>query len=164
MKETNGQAPQDRIFRCVVSRNSTRNAQQDIYLTDDDKQEFVPLLQWACERYHWFCHAYCLMTNHYHLLIETQTPSLSKGMKYLNGTYTQAFNRSHKRVGHVFQGRYKGILVEKDSYLLELSRYIVLNPVRARMVRSAKKLAVEQLSGHRRSRECPSVAKAPRNH
>ena len=73
-----------------------------------------------------------------HLLIESQAPTLSKGMKYLNGTYTQAFNRRHKRVGHVFQGRYKGILVEKDNYLLELSRYIVLNPVRARMVRSAK--------------------------
>jgi REP element-mobilizing transposase RayT len=114
------------------------NAQQDIYLTEADRQEFLSLLQRACERYHWLCHAYCLMTNHYHLLIETQTPSLSKGMKYLNGTYTQAFNRRHKRVGHVFQGRYKGILVEKDNYLLELSRYIVLNPVRAHMVRSAK--------------------------
>ena len=114
------------------------NAQQEIYLADDDRQEFLSLLQRACERYHWLCHAYCLMTNHYHLLIETQTPSLSKGMKYLNGTYTQAFNRRHKRVGHVFQGRYKGILVEKDNYLLELSRYIVLNPVRAHMVRSAK--------------------------
>jgi putative transposase len=114
------------------------NAQQDIYLTDDDKLEFLSLLQRACERYHWLCHAYCLMTNHYHLLIETHTPTLSKGMKYLNGTYTQAFNRRHKRVGHVFQGRFKGILVEKDSYLLELSRYIVLNPVRAHMVRSVK--------------------------
>jgi len=78
------------------------------------------------------------MSNHYHLLIEIQSSTLSKGMKYLNGTYTQAFNRRHKRVGHVLQGRYKGILVEKDSYLLELSRYIVLNPVRARMVRAAK--------------------------
>ena len=114
------------------------NAQQDIYLTDEDRQAFLTLLQRACERYYWLCHAYCLMSNHYHLLIETQTPTLSKGMKYLNGTYTQAFNRRHKRVGHVFQGRYKGILVEKDSYLLELSRYIVLNPVRAHMVRSAK--------------------------
>ena len=78
------------------------------------------------------------MSNHYHLLIETGTPSLSKGMKYINGTYTQGYNRRHKRVGHVFQGRYKAILVEKDRYLLALSRYIVLNPVRARMVRSAK--------------------------
>lgn len=114
------------------------NAQQDIYLNDDDRQEFLALLHRACDRHHWFCHAYCLMSNHYHLLIETQSSSLSKGMKYLNGTYTQAFNRRYRRVGHLFQGRYKGILVEKDSYLLELSRYIVLNPVRARMVRSAK--------------------------
>ncbi|MEJ2365319.1 MAG: transposase [Deltaproteobacteria bacterium] len=114
------------------------NAQQDIYLTDDDRHQFLEFLRRACERYEWLCHAYCLMSNHYHLLIETQAPTLSKGMKYLNGTYTQVFNRCHKRVGHVFQGRYKGILVEKDSYLLELSRYIVLNPVRARMVRSAR--------------------------
>jgi len=78
------------------------------------------------------------MDNHYHLLIETSMPTLSKGIKYLNGTYTQFFNRSRKRVGHVFQGRFKGILVEKDSYLLELSRYIVLNPVRFGMVRSAR--------------------------
>ncbi|MCP4233866.1 MAG: helix-turn-helix domain-containing protein, partial [Aestuariibacter sp.] len=81
---------------------------------------------------------YCLMDNHYHLLIETLAPNLSKGMKYLNGTYTQAFNRCHNRVGHIYQGRYKAILVEKESYLLELSRYIVLNPVKAGMVRSAK--------------------------
>ena len=78
------------------------------------------------------------MDNHYHLLIETAQPSLSKGMKYLNGSYTQFFNRHHQRVGHLFQGRFKSILVEKDAYLLELGRYIELNPVRARMVRSAK--------------------------
>lgn len=114
------------------------NARQDIYLTYDDRQQFLKLLQRACDRYQWQCHAYCLMSNHYHLLVETQAPTLSKGMKYINGTYTQAFNRRHKRVGHVFQGRFKGILVDKDSYLLELSRYIVLNPVRARIVRSAK--------------------------
>lgn len=78
------------------------------------------------------------MDNHYHLLIETNTATLSKGMRFLNGTYTQYFNRTHKRVGHVYQGRFKAIIVDKDSYLLELSRYIVLNPVRAAMVRSAK--------------------------
>ncbi|MBQ0798870.1 MAG: transposase [Porticoccaceae bacterium] len=78
------------------------------------------------------------MCYHYHLLIETPDSNLSKGMRQLNGMYTQAFNRMNNRVGHVFQGRYKAILVEKDSYLLELSRYIVLNPVRANMVRSAK--------------------------
>jgi len=76
------------------------------------------------------------MDNHYHLLIETNAPTLSKGMKYVNGTYTQYFNRQHQRVGHVFQGRYKAILVQKNNYLMELARYIVLNPVRAQMVRS----------------------------
>jgi putative transposase len=75
------------------------------------------------------------MTNHYHILIETPEPNLSQGMRQLNGVYTQRFNRAHARVGHVFQGRYKAILVERDSYLLELARYVVLNPLRARMVK-----------------------------
>lgn len=117
---------------------SRGNAREAIYRNDEDRTEFLTLLNNTCNRFNWYCHAYCLMDNHYHLLIETNTSSLSKGMKYLNGTYTQFFNRSHKRVGHVYQGRFKGILVEKESYLLELSRYIVLNPVRARMVRTAK--------------------------
>jgi len=78
------------------------------------------------------------MSNHYHLLIETPDGNLSQGMRQLNGVYTQNFNRNHNRVGHVFQGRYKAIIVQKDSYFLELSRYIVLNPVRARMVHSVK--------------------------
>ena len=115
------------------------NAQENIYRTDGDRQQFLALLHNTVNRYDWYCHAYCLMDNHYHLLIETSTPTLSKGMKFLNGTYTQYFNRQHLRVGHVFQGRYKAILVQKDSYRLELARYIVLNPVRAHMVLSAKK-------------------------
>jgi len=114
------------------------NARDDIYRDDVDRQQFLTLLLNAVNRNNWYCHAYCLMDNHYHLLIETVEPTLSKGMKYLNGTYTQHFNRRHHRVGHVFQGRFKAILVQKDSYLLELARYIVLNPVRARMVRTAK--------------------------
>jgi len=117
---------------------SRGNAQEDVYRNDEDRNKFLGLLNIACHRFNWYCHAYCLMDNHYHLLIETNTPSLSKGMKYLNGTYTQCFNHRHKRVGHVFQGRFKAIIVDKNNYLLELSRYIVLNPVRARMVRSAK--------------------------
>lgn len=118
----------------VTSRG---NARQAIYVSNDDRQQFLTLFQNTVERYNWYCHAYCLMDNHYHLLIETNSPTLSKGMKYLNGTYTQYFNRQHQRVGHVFQGRFKAILVQKNSYLLELARYIVLNPVRAKMVRSA---------------------------
>lgn len=114
------------------------NARQDIYLTDDDRHKFLAILGRAVERNDWLCHAYCLMSNHYHILIEIGSPGLSKGMKYLNGVYSQYFNCQHDRVGHVFQGRYKAILVEKDSYLQELSRYIVLNPVRASMVRSTR--------------------------
>ncbi len=86
------------------------------------------------ERFGWICHAYCLMSNHYHLLVETPTANLSRGMRHLNGVYTQSFNRKHKRSGHVFQGRFKSRLIEKESHLLEVARYIVLNPVRAKMV------------------------------
>ena len=74
----------------------------------------------------WRCHANCLMTNHYHLVVETPEANLSKGMRQLNGVYAQRFNRRHNRVGHVFQGRPSVILVDKDSYLMELARYVVL--------------------------------------
>jgi len=74
------------------------------------------------------------MTNHYHIVVETVEGNLSQGMRHLNGVYTQRLNRAHRRVGHVFQGRYRAIMVEKDAYLLELMRYVVLNPVRAGMV------------------------------
>jgi len=117
---------------------SRGNAREAIFLKDEDREAFLKILQDLCRTINWLCHAYCLMDNHYHLLIETPDGNLSKGMRQLNGVYTQAFNRHHKRVGHVFQGRYKGILVEKEAYLLELCRYIVLNPVRAQMVRTAK--------------------------
>jgi REP element-mobilizing transposase RayT len=116
----------------VTSRG---NGREDIYLSDDDRQAWLDTLGAVCKRFNWVCHAYCLMGNHYHLLIETPDANLSKGMRQLNGVYTQNFNRTHDRVGHVFQGRFKGILVDKDSYLLELARYIVLNPLRAKMVK-----------------------------
>ena len=119
----------------VTSRG---DRQDDIYETNVDREAFLELLGEVCDTYNWVCHAYCLMSNHCHLLIETPDANLSKGMRQLNGVYTQTFNRRHKRVGHVFQGRYKAIHVEKETYLLELARYIVLNPVRAEMVRAAK--------------------------
>ena len=119
----------------VTSRG---DGQEDIYLDDTDREIYLEVLAEVQHRFNWVIHAYCLMSNHYHLLIETPDSNLAKGMRHLNGVYTQRFNRRHKRVGHVFQGRYKAILVQKDNYLLELSRYIVLNPVRAQMVRSAK--------------------------
>ncbi len=119
----------------VTSRG---NAQEAIYREDKDRRDYYSVVFEVCERFNWVIHAYCLMDNHYHLLVETPEGNLSKGMRHLNGVYTQRFNQNHTRVGHVFQGRYKAILVQKESYLLELARYIVLNPVRARMVRSAR--------------------------
>lgn len=112
------------------------NARQDIFLTDGDRALFLDLLAKEVGQQRWICHAYCLMENHYHLLIETTEPNLVRGMTRLNGVYTQAFNRRHRRVGHVFQGRYNSIVVDKDSYLLEVARYIVLNPVRAGLTNS----------------------------
>jgi len=92
------------------------------------------LLSIVVERFNWLCHAYCLMGNHYHLLIETPKGNLSKGMRELNGVCTQGFNQRYRRVGHLFQGRYKAILVEKDNHLLSLCRYVVLNPVRVGLI------------------------------
>ena len=115
---------------------SRGDGQEHIYISEEDRSLFLNTLSEVCLRCTWVCYAYCLMDNHYHLLIETPAGNLSKGMQLLNGIYTQRFNRIHNRVGHVFQGRFKAILVDKDSYLLELSRYIVLNPVRAKMVTS----------------------------
>jgi len=114
------------------------NARDKVFLVDLDRELFLEVLSQVVERFNWLCHAYCQMTNHYHLLVETVDPTLSRGMRQLNGVYTQQFNRRHRRTGHVFQGRYKAILVERDAYLLELARYVVLNPVRAKMVRTAK--------------------------
>lgn len=115
----------------VTSRGDRR---EDIYFSDADREAWLELFDQVCARFNWICHAYCLMTNHYHLVVETPEGNLAQGMRQLNGVYTQTVNRTHGRVGHVFQGRYKAVLVEKDSYLLELARYVVLNPVRAGMV------------------------------
>lgn len=107
------------------------NRQESIFLSDEDRFGFLEILGKTIVRYNWLCHAYCLMDNHYHLLVETIDANLSIGMRQLNGMYTQLSNRNHKKVGHVFQGRFKSILIERDSYLLELCRYIVCNPVKA---------------------------------
>ena len=111
----------------VTSRGDRR---EDIYLNDADRTDWLEVLGQTCKRFNWVVHAYCQMSNHYHLLVETVDGNLSKGMRQLNGVYTQHFNQRHGQVGHLFQGRYKAILVQQDNYLLELSRYIVLNPLR----------------------------------
>jgi len=114
---------------------SRGNARQPIFRDDKDREVLLEILGVVVVRYNWLCHAYCLMNNHYHLLIETPEGNLSQGMRQLNGIYTQRFNRKHTMVGHVFQGRFKAVLVDKENYLLELCRYVVLNPVRAGIVK-----------------------------
>ena len=116
----------------VTSRGDRR---EDIYLCDDDRVFWLKILDSVCERFNWVVHAYCQMTNHYHLLVETVEGNLSRGMRQFNGQYTQSFNRRHGMVGHLFQGCYKAIIVQKESCLLELTRYVILNPIRAGMVR-----------------------------
>ncbi len=116
----------------VTSRG---NGRQAIFVDDQDRRAFLSVLERVVRRFDVIVYAWCLMDNHYHLLLETPRANLSKALRQLNGVYTQAFNRRHDKVGHVLQGRFKAILVDRDSYLLELCRYVVLNPVRAKMVR-----------------------------
>ena len=110
---------------------SRGNRKQPIFLDPDDHRFQLWCLDRAAARYEWRCHAWCHMTNHFHLVIRTASANLSQGMQYLNGLYAQVFNHRHGETGHVFQGRFHSVLAESDSHLLELARYVVLNPVRA---------------------------------
>lgn len=116
----------------VTARGDRR---EPIYTDEVDRREWLGVLGDACRRFNWVIHAYCQMTNHYHMVVETPDGNLARGMRQLNGLYTQRFNRRHGLVGHLFQGRYKAIVVQKEGYLKELARYVVLNPVRAGMVK-----------------------------
>ncbi len=113
---------------------SRGNERRPIFRDDEDRRVFINVLAGAIRRFKWRLHAYVLMGNHYHLLLETPLPNLSRGMHRINAVYSGAFNRRHERAGHLLQGRFKAILVEKERHLLELVRYVVLNPVRARLV------------------------------
>jgi putative transposase len=114
----------------VTSRG---NEQKDVFKSSKDREKFLDYLVSATERYGAAIHVFCLMSNHYHLLLETPGGNLSQIMRHINGAYTTYFNVKRKRAGHLFQGRFKAILIEADEYALELSRYIHLNPVRAGM-------------------------------
>lgn len=118
----------------VTSRGNDRGT---VFLDDGDRLEFLEVLSRVVAVMRWRLHAYVLMGNHYHLLVETPEPNLSRGMRQLNGVFTQRANLRQGRSGHLFQGRFKGILVERESHLLELCRYLVLNPVRAGLVPTA---------------------------
>jgi len=106
------------------------NERKDIFKSNRDREKFLGYLESAVERYGALIHVWCLMNNHYHLLMETPQGNLSQVMQHINGAYTNYFNTKRKRSGHLFQGRYKAILIEADEYAVELSRYIHLNPVR----------------------------------
>jgi REP element-mobilizing transposase RayT len=116
----------------VVARG---NAKQRIFADDRDHHVFLNVLAQALARFQWRCLTYCLMPNHYHLLLTTSNADLSRGMRHINGVYAQAFNRRHDRCGHLFQGRFGATLIESDQHMLESIRYVVLNPVRAGLAR-----------------------------
>ncbi|HEX2768023.1 MAG TPA: transposase [Geobacteraceae bacterium] len=118
-------------FYHVTSRG---NEQKDVFKSLRDRGKFLEYLESATTRYGAIIHAYCLMSNHYHLLLQTPGGNLSQIIRHINGAYTTYFNVKRKRAGHLFQGRFKAILVEADEYLVELSRYIHLNPVRVGIV------------------------------
>jgi REP element-mobilizing transposase RayT len=110
------------------------NERRKIFFTEVDYTKFVKYLTESKKKFNINIHCYVLMSNHYHLIIETPEANLSKAMHYINSSYTTYINVNKKRSGHLFQGRYKSIIIDADNYLLELSRYIHLNPVRAGMV------------------------------
>jgi len=114
----------------VTARGNERGK---IFFTKKDYAKFKEYVAGAKDKFGFFLHAYVLMTNHYHLIVETPEKNLSRTMHFINSSYTTYVNIKRKRVGHLFQGRYKAIVVDKENYLLELSRYVHLNPVRANM-------------------------------
>jgi len=120
----------------VYHVTSRGDRQEKIFRDDDDRRSFLRILGQMAERFDARLLAYCLMGNHYHLVLQTRQANLSRCMRQLNGVYTQAFNRRHELTGHLFQGRFKAILVDRDSYLVTLCRYVERNPVAAKLVGS----------------------------
>lgn len=122
----------DGVYHVIARGNGRRK----IFVDDIDHLSFLEVFEGILSRFGWRCLTYCLMGSHYHLVVRTPSPNLSLGMRQLNGVYAQRFNRRRGTCGHLFQGRFKSTLVDRDSYLLELSRYVALNPVRARNCRT----------------------------
>ena len=133
----------ENAFYHVTTRG---NARGRIFRDDFDRDMFLDTVKSAYKRFNFIIHAFVLMDNHYHFLMETPQANLCASMRHINGVYTQAYNRRHKVVGHLFQGRYKALVVDRDAYYLELIRYIHLNPWRAKMVRQ---IGDFKYSGHR---------------
>ena len=139
----------------VMSRGIER---RDIVADDRDRVRWLHWLERAVDTYGWQLHAFVLMNNHLHLLVGTPRANVSAGMQHLGGSYTSYFNRRHRRVGHLFQGRFKAQLVEGEGYFRELSRYLHLNPVRAKMVERPERYRWSSIAGyHREDRTLPWV-------
>ena len=136
----------------VTSRGDRREA---IFEDDVDRRSFLEVVAQALQRFDAVALAYCLMDNHYHFVIHTRRANLSRLMRQINGIYTQAYNRRHHKVGHLFQGRFKGILVDRDAYLLEVCRYVDLNPVRARAVRTPRNWPWSSYAAHAGAASAP---------
>jgi putative transposase len=134
---------------------SRGNERRKIFLEDGDRKKFLEILGDYNDRYGILIHGYVLMDNHYHVILETPRGNLLKVMHGINGRYTGYFNRKYGRVGHLFQGRYRGIVIDKDSYLIPLSRYVHLNPVRAGVVERPEHYRWSSYRGYiGRGREC----------
>src|SRR6266404_5512349 len=124
----------------VMNRGDRR---EPIFEDDQDRQRFLSTLGEACQKTNWQVHAFCLMSNHFHLVLETPQPNLVAGMKWLLGTYTSRHNRRHKEFGHLFSGRYKSLIVDGsgNGYLKTVCDYVHLNPVRAKLLKSRQPLS-----------------------
>jgi REP element-mobilizing transposase RayT len=133
-----GRRPRVPFEREFVHAYTRGNNRARVYFDEFDFVAWLRLLERTVGRFGWRCHAYCLMPNHYHLMLETSQSGLSRGMRHLNGSFAQRLNRRYERTGHVFEGPYRIELVEAQSHLLELCRYIPLNPVRAGLVERAE--------------------------
>jgi putative transposase len=145
----------------VTSRGDRR---EPIFEDDADRHTFLTVIAQATERFDAVILAYCLMDNHYHLVVHTRRGNLSRLMQQLNGVYTQTYNRRHNKVGHLFQGRFKGILVDENAYLLEVCRYVDLNPLRARMVRDPGKWPWSSYRAHTGQATSPAWLDTPTVH
>jgi REP element-mobilizing transposase RayT len=136
----------------LTSRGDRR---EPIYEDDADREAFLALLAQALERFEASVFAYCLMGNHYHLVLQTHRPNLSRLMRHLNGVYTQRYNRRHRKVGHLLQGRFHAVVVDEEPYFLEVCRYVDLNPVRAGLVRHPREWAWSSYRAHSGRVEAP---------
>jgi REP-associated tyrosine transposase len=137
----------------VTSRGDRR---EPIFHGDSDRNLLLAIVTKAMKRFDAVVFAYCLMENHYHFVVRTHRPNLSRLMHFINGVYTQAYNRRHTQVGHLFQGRFEAVLVDKDAYFLEVCRYVDLNPVRAGMTTQPEEWAWSSYRAHTGRAPAPS--------